>query len=123
MSYHICPQCGGTIYDMTVVAPFNHIIAYSSASTNVCPGHFDNTATYPSGGIPVQYTTTGDAEPIAELWHIVEEVATKSAIYLDRVRNWVCLFCNGKLSSDAIIDHEDDCIVTKARKLIEQKRQ
>lgn len=66
-------------------------------------------------------------EKIAEMWEIVQAVATeKSTCYRDNDSSMVCLFCDDfQTQQEWLIEklpfpHADECIVTKARKLVQE---
>jgi hypothetical protein len=68
------------------------------------------------------------------LWQIAQEVAETDSTYVasvdfnDAPAEYFCIFCSGSLTAfarnkECDFPHDQDCLVTKARALIEQRKQ
>jgi hypothetical protein len=63
-----------------------------------------------------------EQEKLAALWEIAQEVAKDDPTYSTGFGDVVCIYCNGDQTwPSGNFRHEDTCIVTKARALMESK--
>lgn len=129
----LCPICGGYI------GVVNYLSSSSNPPIRFCPGHSTTDADL-AGHFSIMCTGVGpelytlpprsSVYPHYEetLWKIAEGVATDSTYPTDTdihdvPSTWVCPFCRGEsIGYTDEFPHSQDCIVIKARELMEWRK-
>lgn len=136
----ICPICGGYIGNAILYATLTTGAA-STPAIIFCPGHTTNIASNShvmlSGDFEdpktwlmkdTSYNKEMTLVPSAAtqqqetLWQIVQAVAEGATLAEDMMGGTDCLFCTGELGYSGNFHHTPECIVTKARELVEWRK-